>query len=353
MQPHRRRASSRTLSAHSPTARALLVAALFALACLAVAGPARGQQRPNDPAATYRRMAERQHERSTRAVETLARRRMEERRDDSQAGNRAGARPGVLRATTNEERQALAHNDKGLALFDRGKHEEAVREYEAAVRLHPALAAAHNNMGGALFALARYGEAAAAFRRATEIEPRYGRAHLNLAFVHAKLGREREAGEALRSATRAFIETCEELYGQGHLEEAEESFAALLGVDPNYCPALLRLGMVRNAARRYGEAVEVLARHASLRPDSAEGLERLAEALHGENRHADAAAQAERATILAPASAGAHFYAGLAHAALGHRERALAAHARLLELKAEAEASRLAAYIEQKSPARK
>jgi tetratricopeptide (TPR) repeat protein len=352
MQPHRRRASNRTLSARSLTRRALLFFSLLTLVCLAAPGPAHGQ-RPNDPAATYRRMAERQHERSTHAVERLARRQMEEQRADKQTRNRADARPGVLRATTPEERQALEHNDKGLALFDQSKHEQAIREYEQALRLFPLLAPAHNNMGSALFALARYEEAAAAFHRATKIEPRYGRAHLNLAFVHAKLGREREAGESLKSATRAFIETGDEHYRQDRLEEAEESFAALLDVDPDYCPALLRLGMVRNAARRYAEAIEVLTRHVALRPDNAEGYERLAEALHGKKRYADAAVQAERAATLAPTSAAAHLYAGLAHAALGRRERALAAHARLLELKAETEAARLADYIEQKSPAKK
>jgi len=349
MQPHRLRTASRTPFAFDP-GRAL-VFLLLLLACCAPAPPARAQS--TGPAATYRRLAERQMERSRRAVEKLTRRQMEERRDERGGGPRAEARPGVLRATTPEERRALEHNDRGLALFDKGRHEQAVREYESALRLFPALAAAHNNLGSALFALARYEEAAAAFRRATEIEPRYGRAHLNLAFTHAKLGREREAGESLASATRAFIETGDEHYARGHLEEAEESFEALLGVDPDYCPALLRLGMVHNAARQHDRAVELLTRHAALRPDNPEGHERLAEALHHRGRHADALSHAERAAELAPASPAAHLFAGLSHAALGRRDRALAAHARLLHLKADAEAARLADYIEQKTPAKK
>jgi superkiller protein 3 len=350
MQPPRSRTAIRALSARSLTARAF--ALLFAaLACGGVAAPARGQS--TGPAATYRRMAERQMERSTRAVEKMSRRQMEDRRGDAKEGSRAEARPGVLRATTPEERQALEHYDRGLALFDKGRHEQAVREYERAVQLFPSLAAAHNNMGSALFTLARYEEAAAAFRRAAEIEPRYGQAHLNLAFVYAKLGREREAGEALASATRAFIETGDEQLGRGQLAEAAASFETLLTVDPDYCPALLRLGAVHNAARRYDLAAEPLKRHVRLRPDSAEGHERLAEALHGAGRHAEALTQAERAIALAPSSPGAYLFAGLAHAALGHPDRAAAAHARLLELKATEAAARLADYLDQKRPAKK
>jgi tetratricopeptide (TPR) repeat protein len=330
---------------------------LFALVLIVAACGAAGAQMA-DPAAAYRKLLESRMSRSQRAVEETQRRRFEEGKTGTQFPSdaqkkQAGAKPGVLRAGSPEEQRALEHNERGLNLFAKGKAEQALKEYNAAVRIYPNLAAAHNNMGSALFALARFEESAAAFRRAIEIDSKYGQAHFNLALAYIKLNREKEANDALTAATHAFITVGDEHYASGRLAEAEESFKALLQIDPNYYPAFLRLGIVYNAARRYTEAVEMLTRLVALRPDSADAHENLGEALHGQGKYAEAAQAAERAIRLDPAAPGAHYIAGISYASLGDRERALAARARLADLKAERYAERLAEYIEQKAPARK
>ena len=333
---------------HARRRRALLgLAALALLSCT----PASAQ--PGDSSQSLRKLMEHRMEMSNRAVEETQRRRFEEGKSDttfpSDAGKAAG-RPGVVRAHSPEERKALAHNERGLDLFSKGKVEQAVKEYGEAIRAYPALAAAHNNLGGAHFAAARFGEAAASFRRATELEPNYGQAHFNLALTHLKLGREPEADAALQAALRAYYTAGDEHFKAGRLKEAEESYRGMLQIDPEYVPALLRLGLVCNDARRFGEAVGFIRRAAARQPDSPYAHEGLAEALYGLNKYEEAAASADRALKLTPNAPAAHYFGGLARASLGQRDAALAHLARLKELKSDTYAQLLSDFLDKKSP---
>lgn len=338
---------------HESRPRRRVLCALVALAApaLAFAPQARAQ---SDSSQAYRTLMQQRMEMSIRAVEEAQRRRFEERKSDTSFpsdANKAGARPGVVRAVSPEERKALAHNERGLGHFEKGRVEQAVREYGEAIRAYPALAAAHNNLGSAHFAAARFEEAAASFRRAAELDPDYGQAHFNLALAHLKLGREREADAALQAAVRAYYTAGDTHFKAGRLKEAEESYRGMLQIDPGYVPALLRLGLVCNTARRFGEAAENLRLAARREPSNPYAHEGLAEALHGLGRHEEAAASADRALELSPDSPAAHFYAGLARASLGRRDAALAHLARLKQLKAVNYARLLSDLIDRKSPA--
>src|ERR1700755_40832 len=102
-----------------------------------------------DPMEAYRTLMLRRMEESQRSVNEILRRRFEEgrerRRFPSDADkSREAAKAGVVRALTPEERKALARNERGLEHFSKNEYESALKEYEEAVRLCPALAAAHN-----------------------------------------------------------------------------------------------------------------------------------------------------------------------------------------------------------------
>ncbi|HEX8146072.1 MAG TPA: tetratricopeptide repeat protein [Pyrinomonadaceae bacterium] len=337
---------------HESRARRRAPQALLALAALALlaAPQARAQL---DSSQSYRTLMQQRMEMSRRSVEEAQRRRFEEGKSDTNFpsdANKAGAKPGVVRAVSPEERKALAHNERGLAHFEKGRIEQAVREYDEAIRAYPSLAAAHNNLGSAHFAAARFEEAAASFRRAAEIDPNYGQAHFNLALAHLKLGREREADAALQSAVRAYYTAGDAHFKAGRLKEAEESYRGMLQIDPGYVPALLRLGLVCNTARRFEEAAGHLRLAAAREPANPYAHEGLAEALHGLGKHDEAAASADRALRLSPDSPAAHYFAGLARAALGQRDAALAHLAKLRQLKADNYAQLLSDFLDRKSP---
>lgn len=339
------------------SARGAVLASLAGLALVSAAGAARAQRAGPDPTESYRVLAERRMELSERAVTEPQRRRFEEGKTNtrfpSDEERRGAGKPGVLRAVSPEEKKALDHTEKGLGLFARQKYEAAIREYEAALRLSPGLTAAHNNLGSALFGLGRFEEAAASFARAVKLDPRYGQAHFNLALTHLKLGREREANASLMDAVRAFFETGDLHLREGRLEEAAAAYRELLRIDPEYPPARLRLGLVHNAERRFGAAVEELRKAAAAPPQAALAHEGLAEAFYGLGKHAEAVAAADRAVALQATRAGAHYIAGLAHVALGQRQQALARHAKLRELESDGYAQLLLEHIEKKLPAGK
>jgi tetratricopeptide (TPR) repeat protein len=339
---------------HEAGARSRAPYALLTLAALALvsAPQARAQL---DSQQAYGTLMQQRMEMSSRAVSEAQRRRFEEGKSDtnfpSDAG-KAGARAGVVRVVSPEERKALAHNERGLEHFTRGKLEQAVREYREAIRAFPNLAAAHNNLGSAQFAAARFEEAAAAFQRAAEIDRGYGQAYFNLALAHLKLGREREADAALQAAVRAYYTSGDEHFRAGRLKEAEESYRGMLQIDPNYVPALLRLGLVCNTARRFEEAAGHLRLAAQREPANPYAHEGLAEALHGLNKYDEAAAAADRALQLSPDFPAAHYYAGLARASSGQRDAALAHLAKLKELKSDTYTQLLSDFIDKKAPAR-
>ncbi len=332
---------------------ALALLSVFSCATFALAqgGPA-SLEAPE----AYKILAARRMEMSKRAVDETLRRRFEEGKPTqsfpSDALKREAGKPGVVRVVSPEERRALEHNEKGLSLFSKGKLEQAVKEYNEAIRAYPALAAAHNNLGSAHFAAGRFGEAAAAFRRACEIDPGYGQAYFNLALVHIKLGREREAQEALTAAARAYHAAGEAHLKAGRLKEAEESFRAILQIDPDYAPALLRLGLVCNAARRFEEGARHLRHAAERRPTDPDAHEALAESLYNLRRYDEAASSADRALKLAPDARGAHYLAGLARASLGQRDAALAHLDKLKQLTSPDYAKDLSDFIDKKSPAK-
>jgi tetratricopeptide (TPR) repeat protein len=280
---------------------------------------AQGQQQPSSGEQVQTLMTHRQ-EMSAQAVEEPQRRRFEEGKSDSTfpSDRRTVMKAGVVHVLTPEEQNALRHNDRGLDLFSKGKVENAMKEYQEAIRLDPKLAAAHNNLGTVYFATGRLEEALAAFGHACELDPEYGQAFFNLALTQIKLGHEKEANAALDEALHAYKSAGDTNLKAGRLKEAEEAFQGMLQIDPNYASALTGLAMVYNASRRYEEA----------------------------------AASAERALKQSPNSVDAHYAAGLAYASLGRRDAALEHLARLQQLNAKEFADPLAELINKKAPAK-
>ncbi|HUQ32713.1 MAG TPA: tetratricopeptide repeat protein [Pyrinomonadaceae bacterium] len=294
-------------------------------------------------------------EMSKRAVDETQRRRFEDGKSDSTFPSDMvyARKAGVVRALTPEEQEALKHNERGLQFFSKGKQDEAIKEYQSAIRSDPKLAAAHNNLGSALFAAGRFEEAVAAFRRACELDTDYGQAFFNLALVHIKLGHEREANETLDAALRAYISEGEAHLKARRFKEAEEAFRGMLQIDPEYTPALMRLGLVYNAAGRYEEAARNISRVAEREPGNAAAHETLAEALYGQQKYEEAATSAERALKFSPNSPDAHYLAGLARASLGQRDTALAHLASLRQLNAPDLAQQLSDFINKKAQAKR
>jgi tetratricopeptide (TPR) repeat protein len=138
----------------------------------------------------------------------------------------------------------------------------------------------------------------------------------------------------------------------GRLKEAEEAFRGMLQIDPDYWPALLRLGLVYNEAHRYEESAQYARRVVERESKNASAHALLAEALYGQQKYEAAALSAETAVKVSPDFSVALYTAGLARASLGQRDAALAHLARLRQLNSPTLAQQLSEFIDKKAPAK-
>lgn len=281
---------------------------------------------PFDPSAAMRMIYERRAELTRRSLDEAERREMRKPQPTSaDVAARLGstARPGVTRAVTSEEKEALAHAGRGLTHFEKGRYEKAVSEFLEAVRFYPEASVVYNNLGSAYFALARLPEATAAFRRAAELDPGFAKAHFNLGLMYLKQGRERDAAAAMDVAARAYIKSGDANLKANLLEDAEEDFRGLLLIDPQFYPGRLKLGMVHAAARRHKEAADLFRQLTEERPERPEAFRHLGAALYDLGRYDEASAALQRAVRLRPDFADAHYDLGKTYLKLGQRDAAI------------------------------
>lgn len=99
----------------------------------------------------------------------------------------------VKEAPKSKAAQAQEHHNLGLKLYREKKYDEAVKEFEQAVKLDPKNATMSNNLGFTLYKFERYEESVVWLRKAIEIDPQRAVAYANLADAYVKLGKTTEA----------------------------------------------------------------------------------------------------------------------------------------------------------------
>jgi tetratricopeptide (TPR) repeat protein len=139
---------------------------------------------------------------------------------------------------------AMAHNNLGVALSQKGHFKEAIHHYSEALRIRPDHVKAHNNLGLRLAEQGRLTEAIHHYSEAIRIEPDYAEAHNNMGAGLAEQGRLEEAvkhfSEALKikpGYAEAHNNMGAGLAEQGRLEEAVKHFSEALKIKPGYAEA--------------------------------------------------------------------------------------------------------------------
>jgi tetratricopeptide (TPR) repeat protein len=209
-------------------------------------------------------------------------------------------------------KNAAAHHGLGCALSELDRDDEAIAEFEEALRIRPDLAEVRFNLGAALECRKNIDAALEQYRQAVRYEPTLAEAHYNLGVILANRGQNDEAIVEFQNTLKYKpdqanahynLATC--LDGQGKCAEAMLSWREALRLQPNNVDTVdqvaWRLATSPDASIRNGEkALELAERAVQLsNGNDPKRLGTLAAAYAEVGRFSEAVETAERAIDLA------------------------------------------------------
>jgi tetratricopeptide (TPR) repeat protein len=189
----------------------------------------------------------------------------------------------ALEVTENND---LARYNLGAALSKKGQTDEAIRQYEEAIRLKPDYAEPHNNLGLALAKRGQLDEAIRQYQEALRLNPDYATAHNNLGIALGKKGQMDEAIRQYREAIRlrpdfpdAHYNLGNALYNKGRTDEAIRQYQEAIRLKPDDAEAHNNLGAALELKGQMDEAIGQYQEAIRLKADYAEAHNNLARAL--------------------------------------------------------------------------
>jgi tetratricopeptide (TPR) repeat protein len=167
--------------------------------------------------------------------------------------------------------QYLRDGMRGIELFEQGKLDEALVQFETAVRAQPDYLEGHVSAAVILIEKGRIAEATVRLKKALDLDPKCWFAHANLGLIRQSQGKPDEAIEHFRKAIElnpkhliARANLGRALAEQGMLEEAAVHFRAAVDLAPadagsrvNLGNALLEQGKLAEAVDQYEKGVEI------------------------------------------------------------------------------------------------
>jgi len=158
--------------------------------------------------------------------------------------------------------KARPHYNLAVAYTTQGRDDEAVREFQAAIRVNPRYFEARYNLAKAYTRQGRISDAIKEFQEAAEINPGDADVHYNLGLAYNRQGRVSEAIREYRFATalkpayfRAHNNLANAYLSQGRIQEAITEYLAAIKIDPGYALVHYNLGLAYAAESRVADAV--------------------------------------------------------------------------------------------------
>jgi tetratricopeptide (TPR) repeat protein len=168
----------------------------------------------------------------------------------------------------------IAHYNVGILLAKKGEYDKAIEHLKAALRLKPDNANAQNNLGNCLLLKGNIQEAIVHYRKTLEIQPDHEFAQQNLKRALAK---QKEGRNDTLKADIFFNqkENNPEMHyrkgnsfrNNGKLNEAIQQYQKALEIQPDFTPAINKIGLIYVAQGEYDKAFSSYQRIIELKPD--------------------------------------------------------------------------------------
>ena len=236
--------------------------------------------------------------------------------------------------------QPYAINNKGNALRELNRLDEALASYDYAIVLKPDYAEAYFNRGNTLFDLKRLDEALASYERAIVLNPDYTEAYFNRGNVLQNIKRLEEALESYDRAivlnpdyAEAYFDRGNALHELSRVDEALASYERAIAIKPDYAEANYNRGIALLKLKRADEALASYDRAIALKPHYTEAYINRGNALQDLKRLDEALVSYDRAIALKPDYAKAHMNRGNALLDLMRLNEALISYERAIALK--------------------
>jgi protein O-GlcNAc transferase len=235
--------------------------------------------------------------------------------------------------------QALRLIDEGMGGERQGRTADALRHYDAAIRLAPQLVRAHLNRGNVLLQMGEAAPAAEAYATALAQDPDCATAHYGLGQAYTRLGQAERAGAAYRrvialqpEAADAEVALAGVLATLGQPDAALASYDRALQIRPEYAQAHRDRGDLLGNLGRHDKAVASYRRALAIEPADLAANNNLGTALLQLGQFEAAAASFRVALQIDPAIAAVHFNLGNALKDLGQLGDAVTSYRRALEI---------------------
>jgi tetratricopeptide (TPR) repeat protein len=202
---------------------------------------------------------------------------------------------------------AVAYNNIGISLTVKGQTDEAIVQLQEAIRLKPDYAEPHSNLGVNLLRKGQLDEALRQFQEAVRLKPDYADAYNGLGVALGKKGQTAEAINQLQKAIRLKPDYAEAhsnlgnaLALRGQMPAAISQFQEAIRLKPDYAEAHNNLGNVLSVKGQAAAATRQFQEAVRLNPYYAEGHNNLGVALIGQGQKDEAIKQFQEAVRLRP-----------------------------------------------------
>ena len=169
---------------------------------------------------------------------------------------------------------AQAYNNLGAAFHKRNKISDAINSFKKATSLKPNFAEPFNNLGNIMFELGNFEEALSYFERTIEIKHDFEIIFANLGKTNLELGKKKEALDNFKKALK-LKQDSPEIYNNigvvysalSRFDESLLSFKKAIELKPNHEKAYNNLGNLLNSLGRHDESSRAYHKAIKIKPD--------------------------------------------------------------------------------------